>query len=145
MPAPMVTTTLGPDSQIFRQPTSIILARWPLASSYRVWLWVMNWTLPGIRIQVSWDVRLRRWSSGSRSFERYFLSSAETILFGLFETEDEGTTIFRNVGKYSTSNTASHPRRIFCKTAVRTSHLVLTGSGIIFFYYCRFLYIKSKV
>jgi hypothetical protein len=179
----------GPDSQLFRQPTSIILSRWTLASSYRVWLCVMKWTLPGIRIQVT----LRRWSSGSRRFERYLSSSQQSFPLGLFENEDACTTILRNVGKYSTSSTAaicsrifkrylssspqtvlfelfeteyedtttywnvgkystsskaSHPRNFFGKTAVRTSHLVLTGllSELgSFFYYCRYLYITCNV
>jgi len=77
---------------------------------------MMNWTLPGIRIQVSWDVTLRRWLSGSRRFETYLSSSPQTILLGLFDTEDEGTTIYRNVAKYSIRRTALHPRRIFGET-----------------------------
>ena len=80
----------GQDSQIFRQPTSINLCRGPSASSYRVWPCVKNWTPPGIRIHFSWDVTLRSRSSGSRPFERYLSRSPQTILLGLFETEDQG-------------------------------------------------------
>ena len=32
--------------------------------------------------------------------------------FRLHDPENEGITIFRNVGKYSSNDTASHPRRL---------------------------------
>jgi hypothetical protein len=43
---------------------------------------------------------------------QHTLSFHTAILLGSLDREDEGTTIIRNVGKYSPNDTSSHPRSL---------------------------------
>jgi hypothetical protein len=67
-----------------------------------------------LKVQVVWDVTLFRRTSSSRRFGipiTYIVTVKLQAVRknGLFGPEDLGTTIVRNVGKYSSNNTDSHP------------------------------------
>jgi hypothetical protein len=56
----------------------------------------------------------------------FFFKVMESRILGLLDLEDEGAIIFKNVGKYSISDTASHSRRLefsFRSFATRASQL----------------------
>jgi hypothetical protein len=75
-----------------------------------------------MKAQVFWDVVGCCWVSSSRRFERSFCvpqgQTFQSVLLGLLDPEDEGTTLLRNFG-----NCSFHKSWLFSNTAVRTSNI----------------------
>jgi len=61
------------------------------------------------KIQVFWDVMLCRWMN---SFKGLSSEPRTWTELRLFDPEDDGTNVLRNVGNYTPNSTASHPRTL---------------------------------